>query len=684
VESRGAGSATARRPTCALYYRALSDLILVWYLANMPIPPANPLRKRLFAVVLSFICITLPGIAYAGTHWVSPTGTVAWSSCTGSTPLSGTSACSLTTANSNAAAGDIVNFRAGTYTGTIQPSHSGSSASNRITFQAYSGETVTFSNGSPDVELSGNSYVSIKGFVFSDTKTPIQAVRIESGANHNELANNTISNSAGGSQGALLYLQGALNENWVTHNWIHDNTFTVTGAAGGGTGCTDGSGDTIIIGQYISGNTTEADNYNTFDNNVVAHGPHAAFSNYGMYNVIRNNVFHNEPWSPGCTSGQNSSTYSSSNPNYTAYNGMFGHRDIQISEDYNREATYVLLEGNRFGYAGVNQNNDGADDFSLAAPQNIVRYNFLYASMNPGLMFKYNWNSGLSGGGHGGTYNRVYNNTFYQNGYGYPWAWPTSKGGGCTLSYCPWTQTAISIYNAGGGPSGSGLGNVLKNNIFYQSSGYTNFGTDIQDKAGHNGWSEISWTLNNWCSGPQTGGNTDANGNTGCSNSGDPKFTNPDLSNPASTTLPDLSLQSSSGAIDGGTYLTTATNAGTNSTTLTVADALYFQDGTWGSDLAKTSAGLGGTMQADWVAIGTVSNVVQISSITYGTYNSPAGTITLASPMTWSDGAHIWLYKKSDGSQVLYGSAPDYGASEYNGSTGGAVAPPTGLAAVVN
>jgi hypothetical protein len=69
-------------------------------------------------------------------------------------------------------------------------------------------------------------------------------------------------------------------------------------------------------------------------------------------------------------------------------------------------------------------------------------------------------------------------------------------------------------------------------------------------------------------------------------------------------------------------------------------------------------------MQPDWIAIGSVANVVQIASITYGTYANPAGTIKLASPTSWSSGARVWLYKKSDGALVLYGAAPDYGASE--------------------
>ena len=65
-------------------------------------------------------------------------------------------------------------------------------------------------------------------------------------------------------------------------------------------------------------------------------------------------------------------------------------------------------------------------------------------------------------------------------------------------------------------------------------------------------------------------------------------------------------------------------------------------------------------VNADWIAIGTVSNVVQISSINYST-----NTITLASAMTWSNNDSVWLYKNSSGEQVLYGSAPDQGAHEY-------------------
>jgi hypothetical protein len=53
--------------------------------------------------------------------------------------------------------------------------------------------------------------------------------------------------------------------------------------------------------------------------------------------------------------------------------------------------------------------------------------------------------------------------------------------------------------------------------------------------------------------------------------------------------------------------------------------------------------------------------VVQIRSIDYDN-----NTITLVEAKSWADDAPIWLYKKSDGERVLYGSAPDYGAYEYD------------------
>ena len=62
------------------------------------------------------------------TYWVSPDGQAAWTSCKGALPLNGSSACALSTANTNAVAGDTVYLRGGTYSNQeIRPSNSGTS-----------------------------------------------------------------------------------------------------------------------------------------------------------------------------------------------------------------------------------------------------------------------------------------------------------------------------------------------------------------------------------------------------------------------------------------------------------------------------------------------------------------------------------------------------------------------------
>jgi hypothetical protein len=113
----------------------------------------------------------------------------------------------------------------------------------------------------------------------------------------------------------------------------------------------------------------------------------------------------------------------------------------------------------------------------------------------------------------------------------------------------------------------------------------------------------------------------------------------------------DFSLQTSptpSPAIDAGHHLTVVNGSDSGSGTTLVVDNPYpFQDG-WAG------------VEADWIAVGSVTNTVQISSINYNT-----NTITLASSISRNDGDPIWLYRDSDGTRVLYGSAPDIGAVEY-------------------
>jgi len=112
-------------------------------------------------------------------------------------------------------------------------------------------------------------------------------------------------------------------------------------------------------------------------------------------------------------------------------------------------------------------------------------------------------------------------------------------------------------------------------------------------------------------------------------------------------------LNKGSPAIDAGTSLTSVARTDSGSgTSLVVHDPSYFQDG------------YGGLVNADWIAVGSINNIVQISSISYTT-----NTITLASPITRNNGDQVYLYKNSSGARVLFGSAPDMGAFEFGTSS---------------
>jgi hypothetical protein len=144
---------------------------------------------------------------------------------------------------------------------------------------------------------------------------------------------------------------------------------------------------------------------------------------------------------------------------------------------------------------------------------------------------------------------------------------------------------------------------------------------------------------------------------------------NPNFANyvSAGNSANDYHLQAGSPALNAGTSLTTVAAGDSGSgTSLVVNDASYFQDG-YGLSNANS------TVNPDCVSVTTVGNHVCITAVNYST-----NTLTLASGITRSVGDSVWLYSKSDGVQVLTGSAPDIGAF----STG--LAPPTGLTCIVN
>lgn len=549
-------------------------------------------RNSIFVLVVITL-LSFASAAFAGTYWVSPNGTALWSNCANATPLNGISACSIATANASADAGDIVNFRAGTYSGIkIEPSNSGT-AQKKIIFQAYNGETVIINNVQSDdgaLHLNGVDYIVVDGITFDKNW---RMAHIEGGSNYNEIKNCTFSNSVTGHQGGFdLYTINATEHTANTHNWIHNNIMHNGGYT---TARCNDEGWVVTIGTDAA-YKDDLSNYNTFENNTIYYGSHHAFKSKTRYNVIRNNFMHNETGFPASSACEAALSVGPS--------GEYGNRVLTVLDDQNTGTpdTYVLIENNRLGEAGFPSDGNGAFNLVIGGGRVIARYNTVFNSPDTNLYFRSSGNTADD--------NRVYNNTFYHSGYDSTSR--TSSG---------WTRRGVWV-------QANAEDNVMINNIIYDNINNREIFVDAKVKKFTN--------INNWIT-----------------STGDPKFVNTDLSNPMSTTLPDLSLQRGSGAINAGTYLTQTNGSGTNSTTLVVDDAMFFQDGTWGSSLSK--------IQADWIAIGTVTNRVQLSSINYS-----KNTITLASPKTWSDNAKIWLYKDSSGHTVLWGSAPDIGAHEFN------------------
>lgn len=527
--------------------------------------------------------------AFGDTYWVSPSGSADWNACK-SVNDPGSNYCSLATANSSATAGDVVLLKGGSYTGftnLINPQNSGT-LSDRITFKNAPGETPTLSPSTilTAITVQQKKYITIDGI---NAYNVGRFFFIGYGAEHIEISNGVFDRSVNSYvSGAITDSNTGYTANIPTKNiWIHHNTFSRYGRENVTSNCQVGGQIRIV------GSSTDTASYNTIENNVFFQGGHDCIDVAGKYNVVKNNIFHNEEVffiDPGGCGNSPAS-------------GFFGQRNILLTDYGEGTNDHNLIEGNRVGHAGTPPDKDSAHGIETGGRYTVVRYNYIFGNGAAGFHIKQQKTSY-------GNYARVFNNTFYKNGYGDEAIADTSRAG---LTYICKDGRPYDV--------------IVKNNIVFD-----NYRT--HRVAGSSCVGEITY-LNNF--------------------ERDPKFLDTNMKDRTSRVLPDLRFSAGSEAIDKGRHLTTAKQAGVNSRTLVVYDALYFQDGSWGSGLAK-----GVTHFADWIAIGKVSDTAEISYIDYST-----NTITLRSPLTWEKDAPIYLFRKSDGAQTLYGSAPDVGAYEY-------------------
>ncbi len=542
-------------------------------------------------------------------------------------------------ANKTVAAGDTVYIRGGEYTCTtlhhrhLCPSNSGTPSA-WITFRNYPGEEPRFKGEYGTrmwgLALSQVCYIRVEGLSFSDYTD----YTIGAGSHHIEIKGCTFQNETSPyRRGCFNMWEGCVGGQQYTcpvHDiWVHGCTFLRLEAGGGvrpGTNFISEGGDAIRIGLPCSEEGERGGNRNiTLENNYMAYAGHAVMDSYGEYCVFKNNVGHNEPWYPADNGGltpNHPSQYSNSK-----YNGLYSHRVFQLTDTYNRDRTFNLLEGNRLGHTGVNPNNDGATCRAIASSGNIVRYNTLYNAMHNLMKCKYGDN--YSWQTSGGCRNMIYNNTLYKSGYGYP-LWEAG------------TPVFKRLYGFRYYADDDEPGNVFMNNIVYDSYSVKRNLGDIQE----NKSDPPSIEYNNWTT-------VDGNGSVGY---GDPQFVNPDLSQTTSKTLPDLRLKKNSPLIDQGVHQTKV-KAVINSRRIEVDNPYFFRDGTWGAEMTH-----GVTLFPDWIALGNVSNTVVISSIDYENGIIDLGTAP-RTPVKAGD--FVWLYRNSSGDVVIRGSAPDIGAHEY-------------------
>ncbi len=505
--------------------------------------------KASLLLPLGIVLLSAVPFSQATDHFVAPNGSAAWSQCTNiNTP------CFLGTANQNAQAGDTVYLRGGIYTfsgfsGGINPTNSGTSSGNMITFSAYNGEEVDFVGSSANwqgcVHLqNGQNYIKVYGIDCINWTLHLQLWD----ASHNEISHcsfigfPSVPTSWDASE---LQSNGGSGSNY---NWIHDCAF-------GNYGYFDPNDNGAII-DIGWDNGLDPSSYNLIENNTFYHGGHHVVGLHGNHNVFRNNYVHNDAWSN--------------------YNGsLYGNRVLYMMGT--TDAGRNLVEGNRIAYGSGSPDDDpSGDGLAIFSPNNIIRKNMVYQNAVSGY-FSYKYADPRLPP----SYNKVYNNVFWYNGHDRSQTWKTVN----------WQE----VYSHGGcmQDDANCQQNVFKNNIWYQNLNTLGAAIDLIDYQKQ----VPSWQIiaNEWNGGVY----------------GDPKFVNiigtPD---PMDENQFDFHLQSSSPCINNGGFLTNITSLSGSGTQFQVADAGYFFDG-WGIGSAITGANVvGDTIQLQGqTATATISNV---------------------------------------------------------------------------
>lgn len=414
----------------------------------------------------------------------------------------------ISKANQTLRPGDTVFIKTGIYNSFIAPDYSGKEGA-MIVYRNYADDKVVITDTTYGIFLDGRSYIAVCGIQFYQLD---KFMYIQNGSNYNIIDHCTF-DQARMKNGRTATWAGSVIKRNSKHNRIQNCRFSKYGYfTHDDISCILDVGDENITIDYTS--------HNLIENCTFFHAGHHIMGVYGMYNVIRNNYFHNEAWSMGTPESDRGAV-------------LYGDRNVSFS-GYIENSGRNLFEGNRIAYSADPSDNQGASGMALTTSNNIVRFNLFYYNDMAGLAMSVTR-----------SYcqdiirNKIYHNTFFRN-------YLNERGTKCGVLFAIYSGDFIIKHNA------------LKNNLFYGHQtlfGTTRVSLDDQILAA------------NWDGDSQ----------------GDPGFVNagPTPGDPMDSGYPDLKLLPGSACKDKGTYLTVITSPAGSDYSFAVEDAGYFMDG-WG------------------------------------------------------------------------------------------------------
>ena len=393
--------------------------------------------------------------------------------------------------------------------------------------------------------------------------------------------------------------------NWIHGNTIHDFNDDFTFSAP-----TQHDAGTILemgVAPDSIGENGDYSGWNLIENNHFYHGGHDTLLIQCPHNIIRNNFFHNEAWIQ-----------------WPDWHTWGGHRTMEIEAG----AIGNIVELNRFAYAALPVDNDGADGLTIDSSNNIIRFNVILWAQDNGVQFY------TKGSPWDSVNNHFYNNVLAFNSISSTW-YQTNYSMAAPNNWAYYDKYTMRFINSSN--------NVIMNTIFYCNGGVNTTtpprgGTVITNRITGEGPGDM--VLNCW-----------TNSAPGM---GDPLFVNVIATNitmldgqvvngnPFDDTTYNFHLQSNSPCIDTGKFLTQITSSNGSGTTFTVADPYFFYNG-YGMTTGDKIQFLGQT------------NTAHVTTVNYSN-----GSITVDASMSWTN--KQWV------STAYSGIAPDIGAYEYVGS----------------